>query len=346
MTLAVVLLAAGHGTRMHSKYQKVLHHVGGRPMVEHSFRAAVAVADVAPVVVIGAGEDGVARLLGDRATCVTQRERLGTGHATLLARAALAERADQVLVTYGDMPLLRATTLEELARRQAARGAAVVLLTVAGDPASSYGRVLRDTAGQVTEICEVANARQRADGEAILNLREHNVGVYCFDAAFLWAAIERLPLRQARGGQEYYLTDMVELAVAENRPVEAVPIDDPEEALGAGTRAELIAVDRAFRRRACRRWLDHGVTIIDPHSTYIDPDVVIGQDTIVWPNTYLQGRTAVGADCVIGPGAILRDALVGSGCRIEQAVVEGATVGDNERVPPFSYLAADRGAVP
>lgn len=343
MSVAVVLLAAGHGTRMRSKVQKVLHAVGGRPMIEHVFRAAATVADVPPVVVIGPGQDGVSQLLGTRATYVVQEERLGTGHATQLARAALQGRAEQVIVAYGDMPLLRGSTLEQLAAHQATSGASLALLSVTGDAASSFGRVVRNRDGQVVEICEVANARNRADGEAILRLREQNVGVYCFAAEFLWATIDALPLRQARSGREYYLTDMVALAVADNRPVEALRIDDPDEALGAGTRVELVGVDRAFRRRACRRWLDHGVTIIDPDSTYIDPDVVIGQDTIIWPHSYLQGHTAIGDDCVIGPGVILRDALVGSGCHIEQAVVEGTTVGDNQRVPPFSHLSSAPG---
>lgn len=338
MTVAAVLLAAGHGARMNSKTQKVLHPVGGLPMIEHAFAAAEAVAGLKPVVVVGGGEDGVRRLLGARATYAVQEERLGTGHATMMAAEALRGHALQVVVTYGDMPLLRARSLAGLVERQAQSGAAIVMLTIMGDPDSSFGRVIRAADGGVAEIVEVAEARQRANSAELLAVRELNAGVYCFDGPWLWENLPALPLRQARDGEEYYLTDMVALAVAQGRRVEAVVGDDPDEFLGAGTRAELAAVEKAFRRRANRRWLEAGVTLVDPDSTYIDPHVAIGQDTVIWPNSYIQGRSVVGADCVIGPNAVLRDAQVGNGCTVEQAVVENAVVADGARLPPFTYL--------
>ena len=340
MTLAIILLAAGHGTRMNSQRQKVLHEVGGKPMVLHPFEAAEAVADLKPVLVVGEAEHGVQQLLGDRARYVVQEERLGTGHATLVVRDALDGRADQVLVTYGDMPLLQKQTMAHLAQRQAETGAAILMLTVMGDPDSSFGRVLRDGDGRVAEIVEVAQARLRDDGDAILDIRELNAGVYCFEAGWLWQNLPDLPLREARSGPEYYLTDMVALAVAQGRGVEAVVAADPDEGLGAGTRAELAEVERALRKRVNRRWLEDGVTLIDPRATYIDPDVQIGQDTVIWPNSYLQGKTIVGADCVIGPNAILRDATVGDGCRVEQAVLENVTIADGQVVVPGSYVKA------
>jgi bifunctional UDP-N-acetylglucosamine pyrophosphorylase/glucosamine-1-phosphate N-acetyltransferase len=283
--------------------------------------------------------------LGARAQYVVQEQRLGTGHATLVARDLLERQATQVLVTYGDMPLLQSQTMAALAQRQAQTGAAIVVLTVLGDPQSSFGRVLRDEEGYVTEIVEVAQASRRQDGEAVLATRELNVGVYCFDAAWLWDNLPHLPLRQARSGPEYYLTDMVELAVAQNRTVEAVVVEDADEGLGAGTRAELVDVERALRRRINRYWMENGVTLVDPESTYIDEGVQIGQDTVIWPNSFLQGRTVVGDDCVIGPNSILRDATVGDGCRVEQTVVEGVTLGRGEVVEPGSHLrksAAER----
>lgn len=338
MTLAIVILAAGQGTRMKSKKQKILHEVGGKPMVQHAFTAATAVADRPPLLVVGPGEEGVRRLLGATADFVEQPEQLGTGHATLMARPLLQGRADQVIVTYGDMPLLRAETLARLAQTQAETGAAVVMLSLKGSTASSFGRVVRDEAGGVTEIVEVAEAKQRPNTAELLAIRELNAGVYCFDAPWLWRNIDDLPLRQARSGPEYYLTDMIGLAVESGRRVEAIATSDPEECLGAGTRAELAAVERAFRRRASRYWLDHGVTLIDPNATYIDADVTIGQDTVIWPNTFLQGKTRIGADCVIGPNAIVRNARVGNGCRIEQAVVEQATLSEGTIVEPCSVL--------
>jgi bifunctional UDP-N-acetylglucosamine pyrophosphorylase/glucosamine-1-phosphate N-acetyltransferase len=145
-------------------------------------------------------------------------------------------------------------------------------------------------------------------------------------------------LRQARGNPEYYLTDTIPMAVSQGRRVEAVLSADPDESLGAGTRQEMVAVEKAFRRRANRRALAAGVTLIDPDTIYIDPNVTIGQDTIIWPNTYLQGQTAVGEDCILGPNTILRNTQVGNGCIIEQSVIEGMTIADGEIIQPFTYL--------
>lgn len=338
--IAVVLLAAGQGTRMNSRKQKILHEVGGRPMVLHAFLAAEAVADRRPVLVIGPGEAGVPALIGDRAEYIVQPEALGTGHATRMAAGALRGRADQVIVAYGDMPLLRAETLRRLAETQRAAGAAVALLSVPGAPDSTFGRVVRDAAGGVMEIVEVAEARRRPDADALLAIGELNAGVYCFDGDWLWDNIDQLPVRQARRGPEYYLTDMVALAVEAGRLVVAVMADDPDEGLGAGTRAEMVAVERAFRRRVNAHWLAHGVTLVEPDATWIGPDVTIGQDTILWPNTFLQGQTAIGAECVIGPNALLRDTRVGDGCRVEQVLLDGRCVPDGAVVRPGQWRPA------
>ncbi|MFQ5420574.1 MAG: NTP transferase domain-containing protein, partial [Anaerolineae bacterium] len=283
--LAVVLLAAGHGSRMKSKKQKILHEVGGKPMVQHIFEEAARVADLPPVLVIGVGGDGVKQLLGDQATFVLQAEQKGTGHAAMMAQPVLQGQSERVLVTYGDMPLLTAVTMQKLADQQRETGAVISMLTVLGEPDSSFGRVLRGDDGRVLEIVEVANAKQRHNAADLLAIRELNVGVYCFDADWLWANINDLPLRQARSGQEYYLTDMVEIAVKQRRLVTAAVADDPDEGLGAGTRAELVAVEKAFRRRFNAHWLDNGVTLVDPDTIYIDAGVTIGQDTVIWPHT-------------------------------------------------------------
>ena len=317
---------------MQSKRQKILHEVGGKPMVQHVFDAAVSVADRPPVLVVGPGEDGVQRLLGDRADYVVQPEQLGTGHAAMMAAPLLRGRADQAIVTYGDMPLLRAETMARLAQTQAETAATVVMLSVMGDPRSSFGRVARDGSGRIVEIVEVAEARQRPNTDDLLAIRELNAGVYCFDADWLWAHIDQLPLRQARSGQEYYLTDMIGLAVDQARLVEAIATEDADECLGAGTRVEMVAVEKAFRRRSNAHWLARGVTLVDPDTIYIDPGVTIGQDTTIWPNSYLQGATRIGEDCVIGPNSIVRDAVVPDGCVIEQAVVEGRTLSAGERI--------------
>ncbi len=338
MNLAIVILAAGEGSRMLSKKQKILHEVGGKPMVQHLFDTAVSLTHIPPVLVVGNGGSGVQALFGSRAQYAVQNEQLGTGHATQMAKSLLVGTADQVIVTYADMPLLQTATLQKLADMQAETQTAVTLLSVLGPPDSTFGRVVRDDNGRVVEILEVAQAQRRPTAAELLAIPEHNAGVYCFAADWLWDNIDKLPLRQARNGPEYYLTDMVELAVQQNRGVTTFTTDDTDECLGAGTRAEMVAVEKAFRRRATNRWLAQGVTIVDPDSTYIDPDVTIGQDTILWPNTYLQGQTAVGQECIIGPNAIVRNSAVGNGCHIEQAVVEGAVLAPGTAVAPFTVI--------
>jgi len=340
--LAVIILAAGQGTRMQSKKQKILHDVGGRPMVAHVFEAAVSQADRPPLLVVGPDEDGVPSLFGDRAEYVIQAEQLGTGHATRMAEPILRGRSDQLLVVYGDMPLLRAESMARLAKLQAESNAAVAILTVMGDPASTFGRVIRDESGRVAEIVEVAEARQRTNGEDLLAAREHNAGVYCFAAEWLWDNLSQLPQRQARTGPEYYLTDMIGLAVAQGRLVATMTIADADECLGAGTRSELVAVEKAFRRRANERWLAAGVTLVDPESTYIDQTVTIGRDTTIWPNTFIQGETTIGEDCCLGPNSIVRNSHVGHGCRIEQAVVEDSIINDGAEVRPFTHVKEQR----
>lgn len=335
--VVAVILAAGKGTRMQSNRPKILHEVGGKPMVVHVVEAAEAATTSSPLLVIAPDDEATPRLLGARCDYVAQPEALGTGHAAQMALPYLTDCA-QVLLTYADMPLLRAETYGRLLQLQAQTGAAVALLSVIGEMTSSFGRVVRAADGGVREIVEVAEARRRLDGEALLALRELNVGVYAFSAEFLSHALPRLPLRQARSGPEYYLTDTVSLALEQGRAVVALTLDDPDEGLGAGTRAELAQVERAFRRRAARYWLAHGVTLIDPDAVYIDPGVVIGQDTVIWPNTYVQGDTRIGPDCVIGPNTILRDARIGRNCRLEQVIIDRVTLPDDSAPSPFTHL--------
>ena len=323
MSLSIVLLAAGHGSRMKSKHQKILHEVGGKPMFLHVFEGAEVTADEKPVIVIAPGEEGVPNLVGTRATYVRQVDRLGTGHAAMMATDVLRGKTDQVLVTYGDMPLLQAKTMRQLATLQAESGSAVALLSIMGDVSSSFGRIVRDDSGGVVEVVEVATAKQRENGDALLAILELNAGIYCFSAPFLWQNLPNLPKRIARGGKiEYYLTDMVELAAQQGLGVTALIADDPTEGLGAGTRAEMVTVERAIRTRINTHWLNNSVTIFDPNSTWIDSNVQIGQDTVIYPNSFLQGNTTIGEDCHIGPNVVLKN----------------VTIPDNTTIKPFTHL--------
>ena len=336
--LAVVILAAGHGSRMKSHKNKVLHEVGGSPMIELAVESSTAVSDIPPVVVVSPNDLDVRSLIGDRVTYVEQEQQMGTGHATMKAADSLRGMSEQVLVTYADMPLLTTKTMARLAEKQKISGAAVTILVVKGDAASSFGRVITNPEGHVVEIMEVAEARRQANAEELLQIRDHNAGVYCFDSEWLWSNIAALPLRQARDNAEYYLTDMVGIAVSQGLQVEAIVVDDPDECLGAGTRQELAIVESAMKRRINKKWMDRGVTILDPKVTYIDKKVTIGRDTVLRPNTYLKGNSRIGANCLIGPNATIRDSQIGDSCRIEQAVLENATIDEGTLIEPFSHI--------
>ncbi len=330
MSIAALILAAGQGTRLKSKLPKVLHPLAGRPLIVYAIDAAQAVSGSAPVLVVGHGAADVRAVVGERAGYVEQAEQLGTGHAVLQGRALLAGQADDVLVTYGDMPLLRADTLRALVERRRATRAAIALLTIDAPELADFGRVLRASDDGVTAVVEVAQATP-----AQLALPERNVGAYCFDGAWLWDALTRLPL-SPKG--EYYLTDAVALAVADGRRVEAVKTNDPAETIGINTRAQLAQAEAALRRRVNDAWMAAGVTLIDPATTYIAPTVVIGADTVIAPNTHLQGATVIGAGCEIGPNTVIVDTTIGDNCVVRQSLLESAWLAEDVDVGPFAHL--------
>jgi len=330
MKVTAVLLAAGQGTRMKSDLPKMLHPVCGQPMVFQALAAAQKASTEQPVIVIGHGADAVKKAIGDSARCVVQGEQLGTGHAVLQAESLLRGRSDLILVTYGDMPLLRGETLLELVEKQKANKGPVTLLTVIADDPRGFGRILRKEDGTVAAIVEEAAATP-----AQLAIGELNVGAYCFSASWLWDGLHRIP---ASKKGEYYLTDTVEFAVKDKLPVQALVMDDIVEAIGINTRVHLAEAEAAMRRRINEGHMLAGVTLIDPASTYIDADVRIGRDTVLWPGTYLFGKTSIGADCQIGPNANLRDTRIGDHCKVLMSVMEGAVLENHVDVGPFARL--------
>jgi bifunctional UDP-N-acetylglucosamine pyrophosphorylase/glucosamine-1-phosphate N-acetyltransferase len=330
MKIAAVLLAAGEGTRMRSTINKVLHPLLGKPMVWYSLQAVNAVTPELPVVVVGNGAESVRAAVGDAARFVVQEERLGTGHAVMQAEDLLRDKADLVLVAYADMPLLTAETLQKLVAAQQANSGPVTMTTIIAEDPRGFGRVIRAADGSVQQIVEEVAASPEQ-----LQIRELNVSPYCFDGAWLWDALRRIPL-SAKG--EYYLTDLVGLAVEDGLKVQAVAMDDPQEAIGINTRVHLAEAETALRGRVNRRWMLAGVSMVDPQATYIEPDVTIGQDTVIWPNTYLQGDTQVGPNCTLGPNTIIRDTRVGAGCMVFSSVLEHAQVEDDVDIGPFGHL--------
>jgi bifunctional UDP-N-acetylglucosamine pyrophosphorylase/glucosamine-1-phosphate N-acetyltransferase len=330
MKITSILLAAGQGTRMKSSLPKVLHPVCGQPMIEYALRLAWEASTELPVVVIGHGGEAVRDFLGDAARCVVQHPQLGTGHAVLQARDLLLDQTDLVLVTYADMPLLRAETLVRLVEAQKRTRGPLTLLTVIAEDPRGFGRILRDAQGSVQAIVEEAAA---TPGQ--LAIRELNVGAYCFQAAWLWDALGRIPV-SAKG--EYYLTDTVELAVRDGLEVQSVISDDLVETIGINTRLHLSEAEVAMRRRINERHMEAGVTIVDPAATYIESGVTVGRDTVLWPNTHLRGDTVIGENCVIGPETIITDSQVGDSCSILKSVLEGALLEDHVDMGPFARL--------
>lgn len=330
MDISVLILAAGKSTRFRSRLSKVLHPLAGKPMVLYGVDTAYSFSDRPPTLVVGENEDQVRSLLGDRVRYVRQDQPLGTGHAVLAAREALQGQGDAVLVSFADMPLLRRETFQAVVDTFRACRPAISMLTVISEDSMAYGRVIRYSDGGVAAVVEEAVATP--DQKAI---KELNCSVYCFDAQWLW---ENLPQLTPSPKGEYYLTDMVGMAVAQGRRVEAVVSHDPEETLGPNTRVQLAQAEGAMRRRINERLMLAGVTIMDPATTYVDESVAVGQDTTLWPNTILSGSTVVGEDCVIGPNCVLRDTRVDDGCIVQSSFIEGAHLGQACTVGPYARI--------
>ncbi|MDF1499042.1 MAG: bifunctional UDP-N-acetylglucosamine diphosphorylase/glucosamine-1-phosphate N-acetyltransferase GlmU [Anaerolineales bacterium] len=330
MRANAIILAAGLGTRMKSRIPKVLHELGGKPLVRWSVEACTKAVGAPPTVIVGLDMPGVRAAAGEACSFVEQRERLGTGHAVLQARAALQEQGGIVVVANADLPFVRSESYRALIARQGENPGPLTLLTAEADYPRGFGRVKRDDRGRVAAIIEHAHA-----SEEELAIRELNVGVYAFRSDWLWSHLDDLPV-SPKG--EYYLTDLIAMAASEGEPIETVTVAEEDEIIGINTRVHLAEAEKALRERINRMWMEAGVTMIDPATTYIGPDVQIGQDTVLLPNTHLLGEVFMGSDCKIGPNTTIRDASIGDGCTIDASVVEGAVLEQDVEIGPYGHL--------
>nr|WP_310503754.1 bifunctional UDP-N-acetylglucosamine diphosphorylase/glucosamine-1-phosphate N-acetyltransferase GlmU [Micromonospora chalcea] len=330
----VVVLAAGEGKRMKSSLPKVLHPLLGRTLLGHVLAAAGPLGADRTVVVVGHGADQVRAHLTDvapAATPVLQERQLGTGHAVRIALDAVPDATGTVVVINGDVPLLRPETVQALVEaHEDAAAAATVLAAEVPDP-TGLGRIVRDVQGQLEQIVEERDAtpQQRA-------LREINAGIYAFDAARLREALGKLSTDNDQG--EEYLTDVFALLRDAGEPVAVHCAADHVETLGCNDRVELSALRRLLRDRVNEGWMRTGVSILDPHTTWIDVTVNVERDAVIDQNTQLQGATVVGEGALVGPDTTLVDTVVGAGASVVRSHALGAEVGPEATVGPYAYL--------
>ncbi|HEB76578.1 MAG TPA: UDP-N-acetylglucosamine diphosphorylase/glucosamine-1-phosphate N-acetyltransferase [Nitrospirae bacterium] len=331
--LACVVLAAGQGTRMKSALPKVLHALNGVPMIHHVLRAVSGLRPERVVVVVGRdNRKALEEALGaEDVRFALQRKPLGTAHALLSAARALSGFQGDVLVMNGDTPLVSTATLRRFVTRHRRAGNGLSLLSFVAEDPAGYGRILRDGSGRPVGIREEADASEEEK-----SIREVNSGIYLFDAGTL-PLLKRIRLNDGKG--EYYLTDILGIASRRGLDCGVYCYGDGDEFIGVNTREELLRAQRLLRERTVRHWLERDVSFMDEESVYIQPGVLIGKGTLIYPNVYLEGRTTIGNGCVIYPGVRITDGTVGDGVIIkDSSVVESAEIREGAVVGPFARL--------
>ena len=329
--LTAIVMAAGKGTRMKSEHPKAITPLLGQPLTRYVLQALEA-AGVAPIiVVVGHGADAVQRALGERYRYALQAEQLGTGHAVMQAIPHLPSEATHVLIAAGDSPLVTPEVFRTLYEVAQQTNAACVLATALLEDPTGYGRILRDTKGAVVGIVEEKDATPQQKA-----IREVCTSFYCFRTDALRDALPRLSNQNAQG--EYYLTDAIGLLASAGARVDAWQSPDPTLLLGVNTRWELAQVGHTLRMRLLKQLCLEGIAVVDPATTYIEPTVRIGRDTVIEPNTHLRGATTIGANCTLGPDLYIQDSTVGEGCHLFRSHIVGARIDSEVAVGPFAHI--------
>ena len=335
--LNVLVMAAGLGTRMKSKRAKVLHELGGRPLIAHVVRTAQTLDPKTILVIVGHQaeevEQAVLAEVGELASFAIQEQQRGTGDAVESARRQLEDSDSLVLLLSGDVPLIRAETLRKLVEQHRATEAACTILAVRLENPTGYGRIIRNDRGQFEKIVEQKDASEEEQ-----KVREINSGIYCFESKDLFEALKRVEPKNQQG--EYYLTDVAEIILKTGRKVEVFVHSDARELSGINTRAELAEFENLIRRNAVRRlMLEAGVTFIDPSHAYISPDAEIGRDTVIYPNVAIEGNTVIGENCVIRSGARISNSKLGDNVTVkDHSLIVDSEVASNCSVGPFAHL--------
>lgn len=328
MNLKIVILAAGQGTRMKSKIPKVLHKVLDKPMLDHVMEAAQVVTNNKPIVVIGHMSDMVREHLGDKAEIALQEEQLGTGHAVMMAEHYIDDE-DEVLILCGDTPLIKGETLKEMTKIKSEGYAAVVMSAVEDDP-TGYGRIIRDESNDFMRIKEQKDASEEEKA-----IKEINAGMYIINGKLLKENLSKLSVNNAQ--REYYLTDVLEHIKNAGHRI-GVYQADKMEIMGVNSRLQLSEAERIMRLDVNKMHMANGVTLIDTNSTYIDKNVKIGRDTIIYPNCHIKGNSVIGEDCIIRENTTIEDSHIEDHVTIKSSTILSSKVGARTTIGPYAYL--------
>ena len=332
--LVTVILAAGKGTRMKSALPKVLHRAGGKSMLQHVIDASVHAGAKRNIVVTGFGGDMVRETIGEQAEFVTQEQQLGTGHAVLQAEPLLRDEYGTVMVLCGDTPLLTGELLKNFYEEHVKSGAKATVLTAIMPDASGYGRIIRTEDGSVAKIVEHKDATEEER-----KVKEINSGIYCFDAKSLFEALSQVTNDNAQG--EYYLPDVLGILRKQGEKIWAVAADDYESTLGINSRQQLAGAEKILRRRKNEQLMADGVTLMDPETTFVDVDVKVGRDTVIYPFTWIEGDSVIGENCEIGPNARLQNVKIGNHVQGQFTYVHDAVLDDGVILGQFVHIRPD-----
>jgi bifunctional UDP-N-acetylglucosamine pyrophosphorylase/glucosamine-1-phosphate N-acetyltransferase len=329
--LLAVVLAAGEGKRMKSKHSKLTHKILGKSMIEwvHATLQEAGVQDC--VLIVGHKAEEVKALIQDKAKYAVQEQQLGTGHAVMQAESFIKDRDGHVIIMCGDMPLVSRETIWQSIEKHIAERNSATILTADFDNPTGYGRIVKDKNGNVIKITEEKDAT--AEEKAI---KEVNSGLYCFKAKDLVEALKGITNKNQQ--KEYYLTDTIEVLISKSKKVNTYKIKNNYEIMGINDRVQLSQATEIMRKVILEKHMREGVTIIDPNTVYISKDVAIGKDTIIYPGCIIEGASAIGEDCILGPNVRIVDSTILNGAQIQNSVIVESTIHQDAVIGPFAYL--------